>query len=38
MEDENKWQDAWNQKMNKAKKEKKKKKKWGDGRKDKYII
>jgi len=27
MEDENKWQDAWNQKMNKAKKEKKKKKK-----------
>jgi len=25
MEDENKWQDAWNQKMNKAKKEKKKK-------------
>lgn len=38
MEDENKWQDAWNQKMNKAKKEKKKKKKWRDGRKDKYII
>jgi len=26
MEDENKWQDAWNQKMNKAKKEKKEEK------------
>jgi len=26
MEDENKWQDAWNQKMNKAKKRKKEEK------------